>query len=161
MRTKVVACAASLLIALGTLFAVVLAGSSTAGAGVSTHEITTWGNFGTDVEGAVQGTFRCNSTTGVWKLSLTGIQVIESDGATEWPTLSVSALIGPFDEDSGNLPIDQDTTDGLFDISYRSVPGGTSVTGANLTNPSVDCATGDQVALLGGDGIDFLVGTMN
>src|SRR5580704_1615132 len=159
MRTKAAACAASLFIALGTLFAIVLPGSSTAGAGISTHEITTWGYFGTDVEGAVQGTFRCNSTTGVWKLSLNGIQVIESDGATEWPSLSVSALIGPFDENSGSLPIDQDSTDGLFEISFRSISG--SSTGGNLTNPGVDCATADQVAILGGDGIDFLVGTMS
>ncbi len=155
MGTKVLAGAASLLIGLITLLAIVLPDSSNAGAGLSEHQITAWQSFGVDVEGAVQGMYKCNQDTGVWKLSLSGIQVIESDGATEWPSLSVSILTGPYSEESGNLPITQDSTDGLFMLSFKSSSG------TNLTNPGADCATGDQVAVIGGDGITFLIGTMS
>lgn len=155
MGTKVLAGAASLLIALSTLLAIVLPGSSNAVAGMSEHQIIAWQSVGLDVEGSVQGTYRCNPDTGAWKLWLSGIQVIESDGATEWPSLSVSILTGPYSEGSGNLPITQDSTDGLFALSFKSSSG------TNLTNPGADCATGDQVAVIGGDGITFLVGTMS
>jgi hypothetical protein len=97
----------------------------------------------------------------VWKLSLTGIQVIESNGTTEWPSLTLSALIGPDDESFSNLPIKQDTTNGLFEISFKSSPGGPVGGGTNLTNPSVDCAKGDQIGIFGGDGAGMLLGTMS
>jgi hypothetical protein len=161
MRTKLLASAACALVAVGTMVAIVVPGSFIAQAGTSKHSVTTWLHVGTDVEGAAAGSFSCNSTTGVWNLSLHGIQVIDSDGTTEWPTLNLSALIGPNDESFTNLSIKQDTTNGLFEISFKSGPGGPAGGSTNLTKPSVDCATGDQIAIYGGDGNGMLLGTMS
>jgi hypothetical protein len=163
MKSKLLVTAISAFVALGTMLAIVVPGSSIAQAGSAKHKITTWSHVGPDVEGAAGGTFKCNSTTGVWKLSLTGIQVIESDGTTEWPSLSLSALIGPtpYTTSVSNLSIKQDMTDGLFEISFKSSAGGPDGGDTNLTNPTEDCATGDQIAIYGGDGNGFLLGTMS
>jgi hypothetical protein len=161
MKSKLLTTAVSGLVALGTMLAIVVPGSSIAQAGGAKHKITTWSHVGTDVEGAAGGTFSCNSTTGVWKLSLTGIQVIESNGTTEWPSLTIGANIGPDSEVFSNLSIKQDATDGLFEISFKSSSGGPEGGSTNLTNPGVDCATGDEVVIFGGDGIAFRFGNMS
>jgi hypothetical protein len=162
MRTKILACAASTFVALGTVLAIVIPGSSSAQANAAKHSVAKWLDVDNDVEGAAGGKFSCNSTTGVWKLSLTGIQVLESDGTTEWPQLSLNALIGPDNEFFANLSIKQDTTDGLFEITFKSGPGDPTGGGdTNLNNPGADCATGDQIAIYGGDGHAMLLGTMS
>lgn len=156
MKRRVFASAASLCVALGTMLAIVLPGTSTAEAGGSTHKITTWTNVGVDVEGAIQGTFKCDSVTGVWKLKLTGIQAYGQtpNGVAAWPDLSmIISLPGP--QNLSGLSLKQDATHGLFVLSY------TSSGDRDIANPGASCATGQGVLVYGSDSIPILEGTMS
>ena len=87
------------LLLLGT--GVVLSSAGPAGAGGTKHKAKL-AHVGPDVEGLSKVSFTCNTAavgptggSGTWSVTLTNVQVIGSDGSTEWPTpLTVDVLFG-------------------------------------------------------------------
>ena len=129
---------------------VVLSSAGPAGAGGSKHKAKLV-HVGPDVEGLSKVSFTCNTAavgptggSGTWSVTLNNVQVIESDGSTEWPTpLTVEVLFGsnPQIVEIHSVDLTQNTTSGLF--------------GATATGPidhPANCATGQTAVVYGGDG---------
>jgi hypothetical protein len=129
----------------------VLAASSSgpALAGVTKHKAKL-AAVGPDAEGLSKVSFTCSPTStgptggaGTWSVKLVGVQVIESDGVTEWPTpLDVTVFVGnnPTTE-LHSVHLSQNATTGLF---------GATASGT-LQNPA-NCASGQSVTVYGSDG---------
>jgi hypothetical protein len=127
----------------------VMSSSGPALAGATKHKAKL-AVVGPDAEGLSKVSFTCSPTAsgptggaGTWSVKLVGVQVIESDGVTEWPTpLDVTVSIGnnPTTELHA-VHLSQDATTGLFGASGSGT----------LQNPA-NCVTGQSVTVYGSDG---------
>jgi hypothetical protein len=104
-------------------------------------------NTGADVEGSARVLFRCNDATGTYTLSVTNVQVIQTDGVTPWhrwdfgdgtarPYVTVTLtppggaavsittvgsvpLVYELWDGATSSPLVQDTTNGLFELKTK------------------------------------------
>jgi hypothetical protein len=120
-RRFITLCAASFLIA-GGGGGIAIIGSSDAGAVSTTHSLTLKGPGGSAVEGQTRATFTCDSATGKFRVSVSGVQVIQPDHFSTWGgdpafgstkygllwRLLASSL------DQGDFALVQNTTSGLY-----------------------------------------------
>lgn len=137
------------------LVAGVLAGSASAGAAGTNHTVRLTGP-GTSLayEPKAKVKFQCNSTTGTFTLTASGIQVFGSDHLTPWETTETSGLAywitfivdGQFASSFIISELKQDPTTGLY-----------GVTNTGFLNSASNCGAGDPFIVYGGVDSDFEV----
>ena len=128
-------------------------GSVQAGAASATHTVKLAGP-GTSLayEPKAKAKFTCNSTTGAFTLTSSGIQVIGSNHVTPWDTQATGSywisfwVDGSFSFAPQLLGLTQDPTTGFY--------GGT---GTGFLDAPSDCSKGNPVLVFGGVDTDFEV----
>lgn len=125
--------------------------SSSAGAIGITHKLAVSPrNTGTAVEGSARMAFTCNDVTGAAVLSVTNVQVIQSDGDTPWSSKSVTLVVGPvagFGDFNESWDLTQNQTNGLFQLKVKF---NMALLDSTWTTDGL-CATGSQVGLSADD----------
>ena len=127
--------------------------AGTAGAVGTTHKISLKGknpgqSFGQAFENGATLTFQCNDVTGVYKLSLKGVQVIGSDHVSPWDRTYGPdsgryyvgwALSDATHQNIYTATLNQDTKSGLF-----------TVTSSSTLSDTEPCASASTFQIFGG-----------
>ena len=171
-RIAVAVVVAGGLLVAGASAAQVVTGGAAGAVGTTHRTPASARSTGTDVEGSARASLRCNDATGAYTLSVTNVQVIQTDGVTPWhrwdfgdgtarpyvtvtltpsggPAVSVTTVgsVPLVDELWGatSSPLAQNTTNGLFALKVK---GNLADIDANWMEHGL-CQPGSEVHVFG------------